>query len=589
MAVVLGLLIFNLIIPSRGAQEAAAPAQGFMKSVTDLASADPAVSRQAVARLVQARSHEEITSILRALDTAAPTVRNQLLKVLGDIGEPAADEVFSGSVPSAEGDLPPFPYASHALTNFIELSAIPVLVDKVRSGSTEERKVAAWALWYITRYAGIGGHEPTGIISALASAATTDPLDYVKDYSANALCNIKHDACIPALVKLLADERARPKACAGLVKFGARAAVATDILRNGIEQRIFPAEALDALMSIEGEAAVPFVVASLTPWRYQRNDRDTICMALLRHPHPAAMPFMEEELWGDPYSSRGCAAQFFAALDNPCALENLRRCLALVAVGGKSERINPLDTDVSGADTIRVIAATYLVSHKDTGSYATILRMLREDLSKRVRITAAKAFGEIGWAEAVPALSACLEEPDDANLYANLQQGDLHAAAVQALGRIGTPEAHAALYNGLAKDRAPLACARFWLESREPEVFEKFLGFYRQSPVDDKLAARIISNHLRPYSLPKAQAANARESFLATVRDPARFGAAVDLTEAGKWQLEITYEFFTIEFAHISFTFRSPQREHHEHGESILYRKQEAGWRPMGTISGWTE
>ena len=588
--ILVGVFAIALVASSSVAAEEEVTLAEIARSIEELSSPNAEVVRKATDRLTSVRSSEGITAILKSVQTAEGPVQKRICQVLGAIGEPAVEVVFAGSVRDPATGRHRVPWASHVLTSHLKTAAMPFLVGKLRSGEIEERKVAAWALWSITRYHGFGDSEPAALISSLRDAAAQDPVEYVKRYCTDALSNLPDDASIPGLVRLLSDKAVCGDACSALAQHGEKASEAIPMLKQGIKEGRLPATAFDALIAIQGKEAVPFVVEQLSAWRFGPNDRDVISAALLRHPHPAAVPFMEEELWEGNASSRVRAAVFLSALDHPASLKNMRACLSVLPKG-KSERTHPLDTEVDCARDLRAIAIGYLADHRDAGSYDTILKMLKGDLSIKVRAAAAEGVGKVGYEKAIPALEGCFAVLDKGHSAFGHADGALHAAAVEALGNIGSPQAYQVLYDGAGQGHARKHCTAFWQDAQDRAVFERFLKCFGAAPLDAKTAAGIIADqlwtHREHYTLPKEQFADAKRRFLASVRDPDHFGPGVDLSKGGTTEVSMDFRFYTIDFVLVDFSFSSRQARGHGHGYTIVYRKHGKSWRPMAKVNSF--
>jgi HEAT repeat protein len=588
LPVLIGTVLVLALIPLHVATGVEPIPQEIPKLVEQLASPDADLVADTINLLKSVRSKDGLTAILRSLGTVSRPVRRRLCEVLVAAGEPAVEVAFAGSVPRPGTEKARVPWANHVLTCYLKTDALPLLAMKVRQGKSEERKVAAWAIWHITNYYGVGQSDPAELVALLLAAASEDSVSYVKRYSADALCNIEHDTSIPALVKLLSDEEVSGYACSGLAQRSAKASDAIPVLKRGIGQGKLPAKALDALIAIQGKEAVPFVFEHLATWEFGPNDRNTISAALLRHPHAVAIPFMEEELWKGSTSSRVRAALFFSALDHPASFKQMRKCLS-VFPEGKTERTHPLNTQVACARRLRAIAVRYLSDHGDTGSYDTILEMLKADTSIKVRTAAAQSLGKIRYEKAIPALQACFFVPDEGHNAMGHRNGATHVAAVQALANMESPEAYRVLYEGVTEGHAKKHCSRFWRNAEDRTVFETFLEHFEKAHLDDQTAAGIIAAQLRThhahYAIPENDLVSAKNAFVTGARDPERFGPDADLSDAGKWNVSIDFAFYKNGFVKVHFSFSPKQRRGFSHGYTMLYRKQKDSWVPMSKIS----
>ena len=464
-----------------GSEAGAEPGPGEIpKLIEQLANSDKELVDNASKQLKEVGSRDGILAILKPLGSVSAPVRQKLCEILRAIGAPAVEVVFAQSVRpkrtrSVSRTRTRWVSQSHVLTNYLDTAPLALLSMKVREGKLEERKVASWAIGQITYYRGIGKTDPEQLVSALLEAATEDSEPYVRDYSAKALSNIKHDSSIPALIKLLSnksDKKVARHACMGLMTHGAKAPKAIPVLKRGITQGTLPAEAFGALTAIQGKEAVPFLVESLPGWKFGPNDRDLINMALAKHPHPKAIPFMLEQLWKGHSSSRERAARFFAALDHPASLKQMRKCLDVFPPDGKTERTHPNYTDVDCPRSLRTIAVRYLGDRRDTDSYDRILEMLKTDTSLDVRAAAADSFGKVRYTKAIPALQACFTVSDGRHVE------KVHTAAVQALVNMQSDKAYRVLYQGLAKGHAKDNCVGVWRDAKDRTVFEKFLVYF---------------------------------------------------------------------------------------------------------------
>ena len=592
--ILVGVALLIALIPP-GSEAGAEPDPGEIpKLIEQLANSDKEVVDYASKQLKEVGSRDGILAILKPLGTVNEPVRQKLCEILRAIGEPAVAVVFAQSVRPISSRSPRrvktrWVSQSHVLTNYLGTTPLALLAMKVREGKLAERKVASWAIGSITYYRGIGKTDPEKLVSALLEAATEDSESYVRDYSAKALSNIKHDSSLPALIKLLADqsdEKVARHACMGLVKYGAKASKAIGVLKRGITRGTLPAEAFETLTAIQGKEAVPFIIESLPKWKFGPNDRGMISTALAKHPHTAAIPFMQEQFSKSNPGHKVPAARFFSALNHPKSLEPMRKCLGVFAKG-KTERTHPTDTEVNNAYDLRRIAIRYFGKHGDTDSHDVILEMLKTDPSVTVRAAAAESLGKLRCQKAIPALQASFAVSAGRNV------GMMHTAAVQALVNMQSEKAYRVLYEGVAKGHAKEYCLGFWREAKDRKTFERFLGYFEKAPLDDKAADRLIATKLHThrdhYAIAKKDVADAKKKFLAGVLDPEHFGPGVDLSSKGQWEVSLGFTFYNNGFATVSFAFKHARRGFHGHGHTMLYRKQKNSWIPMSKVSGYRE
>jgi HEAT repeat protein len=531
------------------------------KLIEQLSSSDDDLADTAWARLLFVRSEDGVIAILDSLAAVDEKVRLKLFKILGDIGEPAVEPVFNASVAAAGNKKPRSPWASHVLTCRLKTYPLPLLQKKIRDGTREQRRVASWALYQMTKYGGAEDLDFPQLVEQLLGASINDSELYVRQYCAEALGRIEHESAIPALVKLvsldvMSDITIARHVCAGLSRYGARSSAAIPALKRGIENGKLPPEALNALMDIQGKEALSFVVEKISGQKFNHDDRFTIAIALCEHPHPAAIPFMEEELWNGQSSSRVQAAMFFSKLEHPASVKHLRKCLSVLPQG-KSELTHPGYTEVSIPRDLRMIAVRSLCEKGDSESYEKILEMLKNDLSIRVRTAAAEALGKIQYEQAAPALKACFDVTDKG--HRGHIDGRLHFRAIEALGNIATEEAYDFLYAGLAEGKAQKQCRHFWQWSKDRVVFEKFLARFEKQPLDSVIAMDILLMqfhfHKDHCMVTESEEQELKKNFLASVVDSERFGADAELSQVEKGMVK-EFQFYKNGFTKVTFSSR---------------------------------
>jgi PBS lyase HEAT-like repeat len=207
-----------------------------------------------------------------------------------------------------------------------------------------------------------------------------------------------------------------------------------------------------------------------------------------------------------------------------------------------------------------------------------------------IRTAAVVALGEYADKKAVPALVKALGEKDEGFSPEGHTNGNLRRAAVRSLGSIGTDDALTALYDGGKDGPVKSQCVEFWVNTKEPKHLAAFLKLYDANPLDADLAAGIIESLLRNHKekeLTAKEQTAAEEEFFKKVIDPARFGPKADLSEGGKWRLQVTYAFRPEGFVTVTFGFRDINPNGFGHGYSVLYRKTGDQWKPVGKSDGW--
>ena len=479
--------------------------------VEKLGTGDRVISEGAFKELVSLRSDEEIAHLVQANARYFSSRSDRLRTVFEALGERAVKEVFAASVDAKGTRTDRVPYASHILTNCLKPRAIPHLSHKLRTGSTDERRKAAWALWCILYYGGLGDNDPVALAAVLHAAAAGDESDYVRKFSLQALRDLRQPAAVPQLMELLGDKSSAIEACKGLGRLGKAAFEAIPRLEQGIRNRELPVEALRALVAIAGPEAVPFAVEHGHLPELDRFQRATVSNAFAGAPNPAAIPFMARELWDEEGSSRIDAGRFFAGLDHPASVAHLRRCLDVHYP--EAERFEPTRADVRVVTDLRIIAILALGERGDVDSYPRFVKLLANDPSNRLRTAAAQVLGRAGYGGegAVAALKACLRVED--------RGGALHGAVVEALAAIGSDEALEVLYQGAVDGPVKRECLRFWVEAEERRVFERFLELSGKMALDEPSRSRVLwrqlLRHRGFYGIPLEEMERATRGFRA--------------------------------------------------------------------------
>jgi hypothetical protein len=355
-------------------------------------------------------------------------------------------------------------------------------------------------------------------------------------------------------------------------------------LYEGAEVGRLGFEAFEAMAAILPEERLTILADA----KYGLPENTYFCVvrSLSDAPDPLAARFMAKVLYNkDRTDTAVRAALYFAKFDNDASLQQMRACLAYTEA--RDEPDNILWMPRRSAGDIRRIAVEYLTRSKDKDSYDRILQMLGSDRDIRVRTAAAKAMGDFGDPRAVRALAATFRERDSGFAMIGHTDGFLHRAAVDALAKIGTDEAIEALFDGLTVGHARVWAGEFWCKTTEKRHFDAFLrlGEKRRFDPDAGILWSLLSNTQSEHRVKGKDRANAVREFQSTVRDPAHFGRGVDLTSGGKYLVRFDYSFFPKGFACVTFSFESiPRNPFGFHAHTVLYRKSDGKWKPLGTV-----
>ncbi len=560
--------------------------------VEDLSSEDKSVSEASFKKLSGLKSDEQITHLLQAHHFYYQTSNSHMEWVFKAIGEVAVPAVFSGSIDAEGTRKSRNPRASLVLTNYLGTRALPHLMGKIRNGEFLERKKAAWAIKDITWYRGYGDTDPQALAEALHQAAEQDrDHPYIRGFCVEALRNMKHEAALPVLIALLDAEDAKKVACEGLEQLGASAEKAVPRLKQGIVDGSLPAEAITALTAIAGPDIVPFIMKNARFSTFDSNDKETVARGFCIAPHPAAVPFMEHLLWEENRRSVR-AARFFALINHPSSLKNLRKCLT-VRYPVDYEGANPKKkfegtlTVLRGVVDLKATAIEHLGKQGDVQSFPIIANLLDRDPSIIVRTAAARAISEQKYNGdgVIESLKKCLQQVDSGYSAVGHRDGSLHEASVLALSHISTDEAYWVLYQCAVASEAKHKCVTFWTESKDKKIFEKFLSFTKKKRLDDLSLRNVLLSQLRRhrvhYAIQEEKTTQVRDRFLISVKDPDHFGSAADMSMDGRYTVSIDYEFYTIGYAIVIIDLAPKNPHSNAHGPTLLYKEQGESWLPM--------
>ncbi|VTR93110.1 phycocyanin alpha phycocyanobilin lyase : Similar to tr/Q8YVS1/Q8YVS1 OS=Microcystis aeruginosa PCC 9807 GN=MICAF_960001 PE=4 SV=1: HEAT_2: HEAT_2 [Gemmata massiliana] len=464
------------------------------------------------------------------------------------------------------------------------------LLGTLKSGQEEDQKKAAHGLWDAIHYRGIGTLSAKEVVSDLAESMTHKS-DYVREYVADALAAVRHEAAVPVLIKALDDPSpvVRRNACAGLADLGPKAKAAIPLFTAKIKDRTLLA--FRPLAAIAGKDSVPVILESVESGKLSPENEYFAAAAIAEFADPRATEFMGRQL-----DRRGVSyvpvdpAKFFAKLGDEKSLARLRKCLDYLPTDDQGQ-FHPATTRGAVAD-VRTIAVEALGRKKDKASFDAVLKMIADDPSILVRKAAVTAMGDFADPKAIPALVKVLARKDAGFGADGHPDGDLHRAAVRALDKIGTDEALSALYTGAKDGEAKARCLEFWTSTKEPKHLDIFLKLYDAEPRGADFAAGVIDGLLRNQKERKLTAKEqtaAEEEFFKNVDDAARFGPKADLSDDGKWRIRVAHTFHPHGFATVEFGFRDVNPRGFGHGYSVLYRKVDKQWKVVGQTSGWKE
>lgn len=460
------------------------------------------------------------------------------------------------------------------------------LLTTLKSGKEEDQKKAAHALWDAIYYKGIGTLRPKDVVSELADGLEHKD-DDVRRNLRSAILVVRDESALPLYLKWLDDPslEVRSAGAGGLAGLGPKAKDHIPLLSKKIsEGKVF---SYGALAELAGKDAVPVILEAVAKHKPDGPAMFTAITTLAKYPDPRAAEFMGKLL--DERKSLVWPALFFAAIADEPALARLRKCLAMLPADPKA---HPLSTDASDTASVRSIAVEALGKKKDKDSFDAILKMVSDDPSIRVRTAAVVAMGAYEDKKAVPVLAKALQQKDEGFDFEGHPAGTLRRAAVRALGRIGTDDALAALYAGMKEGQAKTQCSEFWTSSKEPKHLAAFLKLHDADPLSGDLAAGTIDSLLRNHEdkqLTAKEQTAAEEEFFKKVDDAPRFGPKADLSEGGKWRVQVTYTFRAEGFVTVNFNFRDINPRGFGHGYSVLYRKTGDKWKPVGKSGGFVE
>ncbi len=398
---------------------------------------------------------EATAALTRSLGDTDPAVRQRAVKALGTIGKNGNPSVVAALIPRLEDDKAEVKNAT--ITQLEELGdrrAVIPLVAKFSETSRETRRLAvraigrlgdASAVPALTRL--IGDPDEEVRTAAVAALGTLGAIDAIEPLTAQLALGL--DAYKAKVAYALGQIAATP----GAGKAG------EDAMRTLVANLAIPPlrTGTREALRIAGKAAVPALVAHL--------------QGRIAGDPPSAVALLAET--GDPRATATLAAELergrVAMPTVLAALGSTRDPAALVpvlgALGSKDpairlaamEALRPLlGTDARAGDVlidhladedleIRVIAAEYLGLLHLGGATSRLTALAGPGTPTRLRGAAIDALGEIGRADATPALLAVLREGP----------AELHRAAATALSYIADPTAIAALSTQARTDRGP--------------------------------------------------------------------------------------------------------------------------------------
>lgn len=559
---------------------------------------DYANAKLARAALSDLQLHEEFVHLmlLREKNQGSQHVTRTIGDVFSDIGEKAVPSLFQKSVDHEAGKASEISGAGGILTHYIRYEAIPFLVTKLDSGTLAEKQFSAWALYSICRARRPEVKDPHRLSEALHKAATTSHDSYIKNYSRDALCGFDDSEAVPFLVKFLSEPEFVKHACEGLSSFESDILQATPHIRKLIESGNYPAEAFEALVNAGGYEQIPFIVEHLSD--FKSNDYQTWhtkTLALLKHPHPAAIPFMEEVLWSPdcPTHVKEFAGLYFSRIEHEASVKNLAQCLdypypETTENGTRGLASSNDSIHSSTASHLRTLAVKYLTNRGYEEFHDKILALLKNDPSINVRTSVVEAIAQslIPGRKATEDLKKLLYIRDSSYTKWGYRERSLPKATVRALANIGTAEALQALYAAMTESPSKEYCFRFWSQNMDRSVFEVFLQFYRKSPIPPRYASAILlaqlQRHNKYYALPDHQADQQKEKFLSTVNHPRYFGTDVDLTRDGTLTAQLHFKFHTIEYAVVHIDLEKVGKgAGHVHDVTTVYKQVGNEWFPI--------
>lgn len=553
--------------------------------VVEATGKDYATRESAREQLSQLRSDNEFFHLLmlHRKNRGEQFVTRTIGDVFSKIGEPAVPFLFRKSVEYEETNDIKISPAGGILTQYLRYDAVPFLVTKLENGTLAEKKLSAWALSSICRWRDPKVAEPHKLAEALYQTVTSTTDPYVLEFSRKALGSFDTPESVSFLVKLLSEPQHVKQACEGLSRLKSDAFEAVGPLRQLIETGEYPMEAIDALVNAGGKDQVPFLVEKVNDWAQDdEKARTRLARAIRNHPHPAAIPLMEEILSNPDYPSGGkiFAAIFFSNLDHEASISNLGKSLELPypeeSGEGDGQLASPSNPIHSGpvAD-IRELAVRYLADKGATAYFDRMLFLLKTDPSINVRTAVVEAIAD----RQVPGESVTKElaqllfvRGSDYTKW-GYRERTLPDATVTALSQIGTRESLEALYQGMLGSPSAKYCVGYWVSAPEKSVFERFLELYRKSPVKPEYASSILlaqlKRHGNDYVLSGTRAVEKMTSFMKSV-DPDRVEKEMALNREGSFTLQRHINFFTIPFALF-----------HTAENVVVYQETDMGWFPM--------
>jgi HEAT repeat protein len=445
------------------------------------------------------------------------------------------------------------------------------------NATEDEQKKASHAVWYAMP-GRLGDVDRELIVSVLDKSAKESQIAYVRYYAVMGLATIVQPSALDPLIAALgqAEARTRTEACRGLGKLGAKAEKAIPALIKGIDADELSGDAMNALMKIQGKEAVEPVLRAIARGKLNSNDRFWASVVLTEYPDVRARAFMERELTAGTVDTRLRATMYFAKLDDgDTSLKHMREILAN-------------EVQDRGDGQMRATAIEYLAAKKDAASYAAILQMATADSEIQARQAATVALGRYADPKAIPALAQIFKQPDTGFESQGHANGSRHAAAVRSLAQIGTDEAFALIYDGLASEGTlQRACMDFWSRDTSPDLPGRFAALLRKRPISGTLTFQIIQDMLNKRSadfLEGEEAVRARGDFREFVRDDAHFGRNVDLTQGGQLTADILYQFHKSGFTLVTVSTRPANPRPMGGGyfeTSIVYWKVDNAWLPI--------
>ncbi|MBL9018318.1 MAG: HEAT repeat domain-containing protein [Myxococcales bacterium] len=418
----------------------------------DQSAATKAVAAEALGDIGGA---DATSALIRSLGDPEAVVRQKAVKALGTIGKKGNPNVVIALIPRLEDAKPEVKNATiQQLEELGDKRAVIPLVAKFGETARETRRLAVRAVGKLGDPSAVPAlirllndldeEVRTAAVGSLGALAAVDAIDALSEQ-----LSAPSDAYRAKVAYALGQIAANPKSG----KSGEDAMRTLVINLAQSNQRQGSREAL----RVAGKASVPALVAHLQGriagdpatavalLSEVGDPRATATLAAELDRGRVAMPLVLKALGatGDPAALvpvLGALSSKDAAI-RLAAMEALRPLIGSDARAGDVLIEHLADEDLE----VRVLAAEYLGILKISGAAAKLTSLAGPGNPTRLRAAAIDALGEIGRPEATKALLDVLREGPV----------DLHRSAATALGYIGDPGAIAALTAQAQSDRGP--------------------------------------------------------------------------------------------------------------------------------------